>query len=92
MSEKILNQSGISTSYYVPHHAEAQIRQGVEVWAQLQDRLRELAGRLVCWRRSKNSQGLRNFSILSSLVMCGLAVPASHILRIVQEVPISDAI
>jgi IS5 family transposase len=28
---------------YVPHHAEAQIRQGVEAWSQLQDCLRELA-------------------------------------------------
>jgi hypothetical protein len=27
----------------VPHHAETQIRQGVEAWAQLQNRLRELA-------------------------------------------------
>jgi hypothetical protein len=32
-----------TTGYYVPHHAEAQIRQGVEAWSQLQDRLRELA-------------------------------------------------
>ena len=27
----------------IPQHAEAQIRQGVEAWAQLQDRLRQLA-------------------------------------------------
>jgi len=32
-----------TTGYYVPHHAEARIRQGVEAWSQLQDSLRELA-------------------------------------------------
>jgi hypothetical protein len=32
-----------TTGYYVPYHAGAQIRQGVEAWSQLQDRLRELA-------------------------------------------------
>jgi hypothetical protein len=32
-----------STGYYVPRQAEAQIRQGVDAWSQLQDRLRELA-------------------------------------------------
>ena len=36
-------ENGKTTGYYVPHHAETQIRQGVEAWAQLQDRLRELA-------------------------------------------------
>jgi uncharacterized protein DUF6788 len=36
-------KSGKTTGYYVPHHAEAQIRQGVQAWSQLQDRLRELA-------------------------------------------------
>src|ERR1700739_724575 len=36
-------KSGKTTGYYVPHRAEAQIRQGVEAWSQLQDRLRELA-------------------------------------------------
>jgi hypothetical protein len=35
--------SGKTTGYYVPHHVEAQIRQGVEAWSQLQDCLRELA-------------------------------------------------
>jgi hypothetical protein len=36
-------KNGKTTGYYVPHHAQAQIRQGVEAWAQLQDRLRELS-------------------------------------------------
>jgi uncharacterized protein DUF6788 len=36
-------KNGKTTGYYVPHHAQAQIRQGVEAWAQLQDRLRDLA-------------------------------------------------
>jgi hypothetical protein len=36
-------KNGKTTDYYVPHQAEAQIRQGVEAWSQLQDRLRELA-------------------------------------------------
>ena len=36
-------KTGKTTGYYIPHHAEAQIRQGVEAWSQLQDRLRELA-------------------------------------------------
>ena len=36
-------QNGKTTGYYVPHDAETQIRQGVEAWSQLQDRLRELA-------------------------------------------------
>ena len=36
-------KAGKTTGYYVPNHAEAQIRQGVEAWSQLQDRLRELA-------------------------------------------------
>jgi|SRR5215472_7404432 len=36
-------KSGKTTGYYVPHRAEAQIRQAVESWSQLQDRLRELA-------------------------------------------------
>jgi hypothetical protein len=35
--------NGKTTGYYVPHHAEAQIRQGVEAWSELQDHLRELA-------------------------------------------------
>src|ERR1700745_4224134 len=35
--------TGKTTGYYVPHHAEAQIRHGVEAWSQLQDHLRELA-------------------------------------------------
>jgi hypothetical protein len=35
--------NGKTTGYYVPHHAQTQIRQGVEAWSQLQDRLRELA-------------------------------------------------
>ena len=36
-------ETGKTTGYYVPHHAEAQIRQGVDAWAQLQDCLRQLA-------------------------------------------------
>ena len=36
-------KNGKTTGYYVPHQAEAQIRQGVDAWSQLQDRLRELA-------------------------------------------------
>jgi hypothetical protein len=36
-------ETGKTTGYYVPHHAQAQIRQGVEAWSQLQDCLRELA-------------------------------------------------
>jgi hypothetical protein len=36
-------KTGKTTGYYIPHHAETQIRQGVEAWSQLQDRLRELA-------------------------------------------------
>jgi hypothetical protein len=36
-------KTGKTTGYYVPQHAEAQIRQGVDAWSQLQDRLRELA-------------------------------------------------
>ena len=36
-------ETGKTTGYYVPHHAEAQIRQGVEAWSELQDRLRQLA-------------------------------------------------
>jgi hypothetical protein len=36
-------KNGKTTGYYVPHRAEAQIRQGVQAWAQLQDCLRELA-------------------------------------------------
>jgi len=36
-------ENGKTTGYYVPHHAETQIRQGVEAWSQLQNRLRELA-------------------------------------------------
>ena len=36
-------ENGKTTGYYIPHHAETQIRQGVEAWAQLQNRLRELA-------------------------------------------------
>src|SRR5256885_17157504 len=34
--------NGKTTGYYVPHHAEAQIRQGVEAWSQLQDSFREI--------------------------------------------------
>ena len=36
-------ENGKTTGYYVPHHTQTQIRQGVEAWAQLQNRLRELA-------------------------------------------------
>jgi uncharacterized protein DUF6788 len=36
-------KTGKTTGYYVPHHAEVQIRQGVDAWSQLQDCLRELA-------------------------------------------------
>jgi hypothetical protein len=36
-------KNGKTTGYYIPHHAEAQIRQGVQAWSLLQDRLRELA-------------------------------------------------
>jgi len=36
-------KTGKTTGYYVPHYAEAQIRQGVDAWSQLQDCLRELA-------------------------------------------------
>jgi hypothetical protein len=35
--------TGKTTGYYVPQHAQAQIRQGVQAWSELQDRLRELA-------------------------------------------------
>jgi len=33
-------ENGKTTGYYVPHHVETEIRQGVEAWSQLQDRLR----------------------------------------------------
>ena len=36
-------KTGKTTGYYVPQAVAAQICQGVEAWAQLQDRLRELA-------------------------------------------------
>ena len=36
-------KTGKTTGYYVPHHAETQIRLGVNAWSQLQDCLRELA-------------------------------------------------
>jgi hypothetical protein len=36
-------KSGKTTGYYVPHHAQAQIRKGIDAWSQLQDRLRQLA-------------------------------------------------
>ena len=36
-------KNGKTTGYYVPHYAEAQIRQGLDAWSQLQDHLRELA-------------------------------------------------
>ena len=36
-------ETGKTTGYYVPHHAEAQIRKGVDAWTQLQHCLRELA-------------------------------------------------
>jgi uncharacterized protein DUF6788 len=36
-------KTGKTTGYYVPQHAAAQIRQGLDAWSQLQDRLRELA-------------------------------------------------
>ena len=36
-------KNGKTTGYYIPQHAEAQIRRGVQAWSQLQDRLRELA-------------------------------------------------
>ena len=36
-------KTGKTTGYYVPQHLEAQIRQGVNAWSQLQDCLRELA-------------------------------------------------
>jgi hypothetical protein len=36
-------KSGKTTGYYVPQHAAAQIRQGLDAWSQLQNRLRELA-------------------------------------------------
>jgi len=36
-------KNGKTTGYYVPQRAEAQIRQGVDAWSQLQDRLRQLA-------------------------------------------------
>jgi hypothetical protein len=35
--------TGKTTGYYVPQALEAQIRQGVDAWSQLQDCLRELA-------------------------------------------------
>ena len=35
--------SGKTTGYYVPKAAETQIRAGVEAWAHLQERLRQLA-------------------------------------------------
>jgi hypothetical protein len=36
-------ENGKTSGYYVPQHAQTQIREGVEAWSQLQDRLRELA-------------------------------------------------
>ena len=36
-------ENGKTTGYYVPQALEAQIRQGVDAWSQLQDCLRELA-------------------------------------------------
>jgi hypothetical protein len=36
-------KNGKTTGYYVPHHAEIHIRQGVDAWLQLQDCLHELA-------------------------------------------------
>jgi hypothetical protein len=36
-------KNGKTTGYYVPPHAQTQIRQGLDAWSQLQDRLRELA-------------------------------------------------
>lgn len=36
-------ENGKTTGYYVPKHAEIQIRQGIDAWSQLQDCLRELA-------------------------------------------------
>jgi hypothetical protein len=36
-------KNGKTTGYYVPHHAQAHIRQGLDAWSELQDRLRELA-------------------------------------------------
>jgi uncharacterized protein DUF6788 len=36
-------KTGKTTGYYVPKDLEAQIRQGVQAWSQLQDCLRELA-------------------------------------------------
>src|SRR6478672_1524960 len=36
-------KTGKTTGYYIPQSAEPQIRQGVQAWSQLQDRLRELA-------------------------------------------------
>lgn len=36
-------KNGKTTGYYVPQNTEAQIRQGLDAWSQLQDRLRELA-------------------------------------------------
>jgi|SRR5690349_15855341 hypothetical protein len=36
-------ENGKTTGYYVPQYAEAQVRQGVEAWSQLQARLREFA-------------------------------------------------
>jgi nucleoid-associated protein YejK len=36
-------KTGKKTGDYIPHHVEAQIREGVDAWSQLQDRLRELA-------------------------------------------------
>jgi hypothetical protein len=37
------SKTGKTSGYYVPLHAQAQIRQGVEAWTLLQDRLRELS-------------------------------------------------
>jgi len=36
-------ENGKTTGYYVPQDAAAQVRQGVDAWSQLQDRLRQLA-------------------------------------------------
>jgi hypothetical protein len=36
-------KTGKTTGYYIPQAAEPQIRQAVQAWSQLQDRLRELA-------------------------------------------------
>jgi hypothetical protein len=57
-------EHGKTTGYYVPKHAEIQIRQGIDAWSQLQHCLRELATfnkqRLIPPKAPKNNNPFRN--------------------------------